>query len=200
LEEVFGCRVVNEYGAAEVGIIGFECADGGIHITSENVYLEVLRDGGPAEEGEVGEVVVTGLRNHAMPLIRYKLGDLAIPSKEYCPCGRELPLIKSIEGRDNDIVVTSAGKILHSEIFAYINRNLIKEGYHIREFKIIQNAKDMLRVLVPRDTRDNTLLALRQQIKKHIGSDMRILVEHVDEIPRERSGKVRYFVSELPRP
>ena len=200
LEEVFGCRVVNEYGAAEVGIIGFECPDGGIHIANENVYLEVLRDGRPAKEGEVGDVVVTGLRNHAMPLIRYKLGDLAaVPSKEHCPCGRGLPLIKSLAGRDNDMVVTAEGKILHSEIFAYINRDLIKDGHRIREFKIIQTAKDLLRVLVPKDTGDNTLFALQQQIKRHIGWDMRIQVEHVDEIPRERSGKVRYFVSELPR-
>jgi phenylacetate-CoA ligase len=198
LEEVFGCKVINEYGAAEVGIIGFECPEGSIHITSENVYLEVLKDGTAVEEGEVGEVVVTGLRNRAMPLIRYTLGDLAVLTQEYCLCGRQSPLIKSIEGRNNDKIVTENGRVLHSELFAYINRDLIEQGFLLKEFKIIQETKKKLKVLVPKNTEKHTLVALRQQVKRHIGMEMQVVIDLVDTIPREKSGKVRYCVSELP--
>lgn len=197
IEIAFGCKVANEYGAAEVGIIAFECPEGSMHITAENVYLELLNNGVFAKEGEPGEVVVTGLRNYAMPLIRYKLGDVASYSGETCPCGRGLPVLKSIQGRDNDMVVSPNGKVIHSEVFAYINRDLIKQGFLIREFKIVQKAKDELKVLVLKDTKENALLALQEQIHRHIGKGMQINIEYVDDVPREKSGKVRYFTSEL---
>lgn len=197
LGEVFGCSVVNEYGAAEVGIIGFECPDGRIHITAENVYLEVLRQGKPVKEGEVGEVVVTGLRNLAMPLIRYRIGDLAVLSSSSCPCGRGLQVLESLQGRDNDMIKTPEGKAVHSEVFAYINRDLIKNGFLVREFKIIQNAKNRLRVLVSRETEESALVALEKQIRKYVGPCMQIAIEQVERVPAEKSGKIRYVTSEL---
>ncbi len=198
LEEVFGCKIANEYGAAEAGIIAFECPQGGVHITSENVYVEILRNGKPTEkEGETGEVVVTELHNYAMPLIRYKLGDLAAFSGRQCPCGRELPLLQSMQGRSNDMVVTPEGKILHSEVFSYINRDLISKGFLIKEFKIIQELKDELNVLVIHSTSEAAVNALRKQIEKHVGQGMEIRVSTMDSIPLEKSGKMRYFVSKV---
>jgi phenylacetate-CoA ligase len=197
LEEVFGCKVANEYGTAEVGIIAFECPHGGMHITSENVYVELLRNGQPVKEGQTGEVVVTGLRNYAMPLIRYKLGDLATRSAKSCPCGRGLPLLESIQGRDNDMVVTSNGNVLHSEIFAYINRDLIEEGFLVKEFKITQKARDKLKVLVLKGVKENVIEAMRRKIEERVGGNIKIDFEPVEKIPLEKSGKVRYFTSEL---
>jgi phenylacetate-CoA ligase len=118
-------------------------------------------------------------------------------SGENCPCGRAAQLLQSIEGRDNDVIITSEGQVVHSEILAYINRDLLKKGFLISEYKIIQKAVDELRVLVPRETEERALFALRRQIRAHTGQEMRIGIELTDEIPRERSGKVRYFVSEL---
>jgi phenylacetate-CoA ligase len=197
LEKVFGCRAINEYGAAEVGIIAFECPEGGIHITSENVFLEILADGKPVKDGEMGEVVITGLRNYGMPLIRYRLGDLATISYEKCSCGRGLPLLKSINGRDNDLVICENGKVMHSEIFAYINRDLIRRGVVVREFKIIQSASGGLRILVEKQTDQGAVEALGDAVRRHVDNDVVINFEFVNRIPAEKSGKVRYFVSEM---
>jgi phenylacetate-CoA ligase len=198
LEDVFGCKIVNEYGAAEAGIIAFECPQGGVHLTSENVYVEILRNGKPTEkEGEIGEVVLTELHNYALPLIRYKLGDLAVSSSRQCPCGRALPLLESIQGRSNDLVVTPEGKSLHSEVFSYINRDLMSQGFLIKEFKIIQELKDKLNVLVTHSASEAAVNALKKQIKKHVGQGMEIGISAVDSIPLEKSGKMRYFISKV---
>ncbi len=102
-EKVFGCRVYSCYGANEVGLIAAECtAASGLHVNADSLIVEVLKDGQPASPGEQGEIVVTGLLNGAMPIIRYRLGDLGVLSDEICSCGRTLPLLRSVEGRTVD--------------------------------------------------------------------------------------------------
>jgi len=132
-----------------------------------------------------------------MPLIRYRIGDLAVLSSSSCPCGRGLPVLESLQGRDNDMVKTPEGKAVHSEVFAYINRDLIKNGFLVREFKIIQNAKNRLRVLVSRETEESALVALEKRIRKYVGPCMQIAIEQVERVPAEKSGKIRYVTSEL---
>lgn len=195
ISSVFDCPVANEYGCAEFGIIAFECPKNHLHITSENIYLEIIN---PDEQG-VGEVIITGLRNQAMPLIRYQLDDLAKIDTSPCNCEITLPRLKIMAGRNNDIIKTPEGKILHSEILAYINRNLEKKGYGLKEFKIIQKAIDLLLVLLVKDNQQEEKIAelLTEQIRNNISSQMIVNFEFVEKIPLEKSGKARYFVSEI---
>ena len=90
IEGVCGCKVTNRYGCEEVSLIACECErHEGLHVNSDGVFVEILRDGRPAQPGEAGQVVVTDLTNRAMPIIRYQVGDVAVASDRLCPCGRE---------------------------------------------------------------------------------------------------------------
>src|SRR5262249_8028755 len=113
IEEVFACRVTNRYGCEEVSLIACECErHEGLHVNADNLLVEVLRDGRPAAPGEPGSVVVTDLSNRAMPLLRYQVGDVAVATDRLCPCGRGLPLLERIEGREADYVVTPSGRLI----------------------------------------------------------------------------------------
>ena len=100
--DTFACPVLNEYGARDAGILGYECRCGHLHITAENCILEVVDPVTlePAAPGQSGLVVTTDLNNLAMPRLRYLLGDTATLSPEAkCPCGITLPTIQSLDGR-----------------------------------------------------------------------------------------------------
>src|SRR5690606_22120872 len=100
ISEHFGCRVVDEYGCTESGIIAFECPEGNRHIAGHNLYVEIIdpATGKVVPTGEHGEVVITELHARAMPIIRYRVGDLARISTEKCRCGRATPVIADIVG------------------------------------------------------------------------------------------------------
>ncbi|MFO0842181.1 MAG: hypothetical protein U0797_07230 [Gemmataceae bacterium] len=113
LERVFGCRVFNRYGCREVSVIASECeAHQGLHVMAEGLYVEVETPAGPARPGEVGSVLVTDLLNPAMPLIRYRIGDMASWAAGPCPCGRHLPRFEKVAGRVTDFLVGADGRLV----------------------------------------------------------------------------------------
>src|SRR5258707_1233614 len=114
IERAFGCPVTNRYGCEEVSLIACECErHGGLHVNADGIYLEVVRtDGTPAEPGEAGSLLVTDLVNRAMPLLCYQVGDVGALSERRCACGRGLPLLDRLEGREADYVVTPRGQLV----------------------------------------------------------------------------------------
>jgi len=204
IESVFGCRIIEEYGACEAGVIAFECPQGAMHITMENVYLEILNENGrPVAPGEVGEVIVTELNNCAMPFIRYRIGDMAtyISEEEKCECGRSLPLIGKIIGRALDTAVTPEGKLVHAHVFNFVIRNAIIHGADIKEFKIIQkNARLLLiKIVSPKNLDEEHRSYITAKITGFMGEGIEIEFEQVKNIPLEKSGKFSFFVSEIPQ-
>ncbi|MFQ6083733.1 MAG: phenylacetate--CoA ligase family protein [Candidatus Aminicenantia bacterium] len=200
LKKFFQCPVANEYGACEVGIIAFECPRESMHITSENIYIEVVdEDNVPREPTYEGKIIVTSLRNFGFPIIRYELGDVVVLSERECTCGIRLPLLEKINGRTSDFVLTNAGKKIHSEFFSYLNRELITRGYILREFKIVQKKKNELIVfLLKNENLDKQVeYFISDMIKKHIDSSMAVKFEYIEKIDLEKSGKKRYFVNEI---
>src|SRR5262249_53713471 len=106
IEQVFDCPVTNRYGCEEVSLIASECElHQGLHINADSVYCEVTG-------GSHGKLLVTDLTNRAMPLIRYQIGDVVVGSDRVCRCGRGLPVLERIEGREADYVLTPSGSLI----------------------------------------------------------------------------------------
>jgi phenylacetate-CoA ligase len=101
ISSIFNTEVFHYYATNECGLIAWECKEhSGYHINSDNVIVEFIKeDGTYAKAGEEGEIVLTNLNSYTMPFIRYRIGDIGIPSDEKCPCERNLPLMKMLTGR-----------------------------------------------------------------------------------------------------
>ncbi len=193
---VFGCPVANGYGGRDAGFIAHECPEGGMHLTAEDLVVEIIdRDGHVLPAGQVGEVVVTHLATRDFPFIRYRTGDVAAIGTEPCACGRGLPVLQEIQGRTTDFVVAADGTVMHGLALVYILRDL--PG--VRQFKIIQESRLETRVLLVTDpTFDTSMLdAIPIRFRARLGDAVQVAVEQVEDIPPERSGKFRYVVSRV---
>ena len=194
IEKAFGCKVFDQYGCAEMACFIYQCEHGRYHSAPEYGVVEVVDDEGrnlPA--GEVGHFILTGLLNVAMPLVRYKIGDMGSLSAEACPCGRNHPVIGSLLGRADDLIETPEGH--------FIGRMdpLFKGLTGIAAAQIIQREIDRLDVLV--EVGDGFSKEVSEQLKNNIrervGPSMRIDIVEVEHIPRSKNGKLRAVVSEL---
>jgi phenylacetate-coenzyme A ligase PaaK-like adenylate-forming protein len=197
IEAVFGCPVTNRYGCEEVSLIACECSEHrGLHVNADSVLVETIADGRPARPGELGAIVVTDLSNFAMPLIRYQVGDMGVLSDRECLCGRGLPLLESIEGREADYVVTAAGQMI-SGISLTENFAVLVPG--VAQIQIVQEAVDGFLFRIVRDSAwgPASELKIAELVTERFGSATRSRCEFVDVIPREPSGKYRFCISHV---
>lgn len=196
IEEAFRCPVRETYGMSEMLTNASECAAGRLHLWPEVGLTEVVDGDVALEPGHLGDLVLTGLLNPTMPLIRYRVGDrgsLADPG-EPCPCGRTLPVLERIDGRSDDVLITTDGR--------RVGRldPVFKSDFHIAEAQIIQFAPDRLTVkYVPASGLESQELEdLAQRLRDRLGP-MKIQFERVDRIPRGANGKFRAVVNAMPR-
>lgn len=196
IEQVFGCRVANGYGGRDAGFIAHECPSGSMHLTAEDIIVEIVDPAGnPAPTGEAGEIVVTHLATRDFPFIRYRTGDIGVLDDQPCACGRGLPLLKEIQGRATDFVVAQDGTMIHGLALVYVVRDL--PG--VKEFKIIQENLDLTRVFLVTEASFQTesVQTIIAGFKRRLGKDVEIQVEHLASIPKEASGKFRYIISKV---
>jgi phenylacetate-CoA ligase len=199
IEEAFGCRVFDKYGAREFSGIAYECdAHNGHHVVAEGYIVEILRDGKPVAPGEVGEIVITDLNNTCLPFIRYRLGDLgtAVDPDFACSCGRGLPLVGAIEGRVQSIIQGTDGQYLPGSFFSHY----LKEFDHaIQRFQVVQERPRAITFQVVKGGRysDDVLEEVLATFRRHLGDDMQIDVEFVDNVQMVRTGKRLASVSKL---
>ncbi|ODT70099.1 MAG: capsule biosynthesis protein CapK [Nitrosomonadales bacterium SCN 54-20] len=196
ISKTFGCPVANGYGGRDAGFIAHECPKGGMHITAEDIIVEIVdRQGVPLPCGEAGEIVVTHLSTGEFPFIRYRTGDIGILDDGVCLCGRGLPLIREIQGRSTDFVVAQDGTVMHGLALIYILRDLPE----IRSFKIIQESLATTRVCVVTESglTSETAAKIEWEFKARLGKEVDIQIEELAEIPAEKSGKFRYVVSKV---
>jgi phenylacetate-CoA ligase len=194
-EDVFDCPVVDEYGSSENGIIAFQCEKGNMHIMSDHLCVEFLDDKNqPVAEGMPGRIVITDLSGHAMPLIRYDIGDVGKYSSQKCNCGVHLPLMKMVEGRKEDFILKQNGDLVHA---AYLCYTLKEDSVH--EFKMYQKSADWVHVQIVKSPSftSKSERSLENNLRSELGDKLRITFEYKERIPREKSGKLRYFVSEI---
>lgn len=195
ISQVFGCPVANGYGGRDAGFIAHECPSGGMHLTAEDVIVELVDpQGQPVPVGQAGEIVVTHLATSDFPFIRYRTGDVAVMDDRRCACGRGLPMLKEIQGRTTDFVVTAEGTVMHGLALIYILRDL--PG--LRSFKVVQHSRLKSEVLlVPEAGFDQAaaFAKITEGFKRRLGPAVEVELKVVDAIAPEKSGKFRYIVS-----
>jgi len=196
IARVFGCRVANGYGGRDAGFIAHECPEGGMHLTAEDILLELVdAQGQPVPAGQAGEIVVTHLATRDFPFIRYRTGDVAVLDDKRCACGRGLPVLREIQGRSTDFVTAANGTVMHGLALIYIIRDL--SG--VEAFKVVQESLTHTRVLlVPGPGFDPACKAqIVAGFQRRLGGEVQVDVDCVDTIPPEKSGKFRYIVSHV---
>ena len=196
IESAFECPVMDYYGSAETVVFAPQCRLGAYHFSPLLGIAEVLDEAGqPARPGQVGKLVCTTLSNRAMPLVRYEIGDDAVPLEGPCPCGSALDGVREIIGRHDDTIMTPDGRAVGRM------DHIFKGVTGIQECQIVQEAGDLLRLLLVADAgfdaRQEALL--RHNARARLTDAVRVEISRVREIPRSRAGKFRGVVSWLDR-
>src|SRR5215204_4636721 len=196
ISSTFNCPVANGYGGRDSGFIAHECPQGGMHILSDGMLVEIVGPGGrPVEAGESGEIVVTDLYSEEAPFIRYATGDIGIASSLSCPCGRALPLLEQIEGRSNDLVVAPDGRLINSLALIYPLRGI--EG--IEQYRIAQTKVDSFHVQMAcsSEFRKEGEERIRSGWEQLLRAPVQVTFEYVPRIPPDPRGKFRHVISEV---
>jgi phenylacetate-CoA ligase len=187
IQSAFGCRVFNGYSLGELVAYASECPLGSLHVSTEYGAIELV-------DGTVGkEIVATGLINRAMPLVRYRTGDLAVAATAPCECGRSLPVLAELEGRADDVVHTPEGSVVGPAPMSLAFQRVPR----LRRAQVHQSGPEAIQVLIEPaegfDDDDQRFLDL--ELRKRLGSSLRIDYERVSELPRTSGGKERLIVS-----
>jgi phenylacetate-CoA ligase len=185
--KAFGKKIVSEYGAAETGIIAFECPNGNMHINEENVIVE---------QDENGEIIVTNLNSFSFPIIRYALGDkVKISSFEKCSCGRQSDIIEEIEGRVGKKIIGFSNQYPSLTLY-YIFKNLAL-NYNIQlQYQGFQCKKGVLDLRFPIVINEQVQQLILGECKNYFNDDMNVNIVYPYEIHTKKS-KLRDFISEL---
>jgi len=193
LREFFGCRVVDEYGCSEAGILACECEEGTRHLVPIAAYTEVLVDSETERDRpDRGRVVLTDLYGDSDLFRKYALNDMATLSRSAdCPCGRDLPVLEVVSGRLDSFIRTPDGNKVYDAVLAYsVPREIV-------QFQVVQTAVDCLEasVVVASDAETSKVIEkCRRCWVEAIGCRMKIRMQVVDGISRSPGGKLRYFV------
>lgn len=194
ITKAFGAPVSDLYGNTEqAGRLG-QCEIGnGYHDFVEHSVVEILN---PDHNG-FGEMVATSLINYAMPLLRYRTGDMARLTGEGCACGRGLRLIGGLEGRKQDVAFMKDGTPLSLTAFFFAVH--VPEMSQVRKIQFQQDVPGQLRALVVRGGNYNpgACEKMLSSMNQNLPRPFEIEICHVDDIPCTNSGKHRFFVSNV---
>jgi len=189
----FNCNVFDYYGSAERTCDIQTCDKGSYHIIPEYGITELI----PTDQPDTGRcrIISTGFWNKAMPLIRHDMNDIVVKSERACPCGRQFPVIKSILGREGDIIKTPSGK----EFGAAILTHLLYGTDHIAESQIIQDSIDhiIINYIPTNKFTAKDLDIFEKLIERHLPTELKVDIKQVERIKRTESGKLKPIVSYL---
>lgn len=192
IRQAFGAPVFQHYGQVE-GIANFsECELGQLHVDEDFSHVEFVPTAGGSG---TCRVVGTNWTNPAFPLIRYDCGDLATPVDGNCKCGRPGRLVEGVDGRKEDFLILPSG--------ARVGRldHIFKDLVRIREAQVYQREPGQVVFRVVKgDGYDSTgeEQRLLSEARTRLGNEMRIDIEYCESIPRTRSGKLRFVISDMP--
>lgn len=201
LEGAFQCRVYSWYGHTEIAALAGECEKSTYyHVFPEYGYVELInKDGEPVrDDNEMGEIVATGLNNFAMPFIRYRTMDLAVPANDKCECRRNYPLLKRVEGRLQELVVTKDKRFI--TLTALIFAQHFEAFSRVKEMQLIQEKEGELVVRIVKSPQYSNVdqQEILSKMQRAVGGGLEINFDYVDHIPRTQSGKYKFLIQKLP--
>lgn len=190
--------VIDVYSAQEVGIIALQCpANDGYHVQAETIFVEVVDERGEAcRPGQTGRVLVTPLNNYAMPLLRYEIGDWAELGGP-CPCGRGLPVLRRILGRErNALLVAPTGE----RYWPAFGSRKLPELAPIVQHQFVQKSLQRIeaRLVTARPLTRKEERSLRAYLLANLPYPFELRFTYFDEIPRNGAGKFEDFICEVP--
>lgn len=192
-KEVYHCKTFDGWSGVEACGLISECEQGSLHISPDAGLIEVLDETmKPVKPGMVGNVYCTGFLNYDQPLIRYAIGDQIILSEKKCLCGRQMPVVKEIIGRVEDVIIGKDGRRM-------VRFHGIFNGLHsVKKAQVIQQSTDEILVKVVTDHSlqriDEQLI--RSRMRSQLG-DINLIIEEVGDIPLNKNGKFQAVVSML---
>lgn len=187
LESVFGCKVYDQYASSEGAPFVTECEYQRLHMELASGVFEHF-------EKESTEVLVTSFTTHGTPLIRYQIGDAMVLTDQEtsnCPCGNSAPIVKEIQGRKTDFLYTSEGVKVSAATVSGLFKNL---GSAVIKTQVIQNEIHEITILLEVDKKKYLPIydkQLTEEFQRRFGVGTRLMIKHVDELPKEKSGKFR---------
>ena len=196
IEKAFGCKIYNFYSSSEGAPFVTQCPAGRMHLNPESGIIEFLRsDGTQAEPGEEAEMVVTSFFQRTLPLIRYRIGDTGVLAEDQtCPCGRQMPVVKCIGGRESDTLNTTERGSIGS---AGLSTVFYKIPSRLKASQLEQIGTDsfVFRYVPLNEFLDeNEKSIVLAQFKSRLGSSVDISIQVVDEISKSSNGKSRLII------
>lgn len=190
IERSFSSRVHDKYGSREFSGIAYQCKESPYHhVQDESYIVEILVEGRPAKPGELGEIVITDLNNFSVPLIRYRIGDMAYAVEQLpCKCGRSQTLIGDIAGRTQALVACSNGVWLPGTFFAHFFKDF---NWCISQYQVFQReiGEITLRIVSNGAFLEEEKSKISELLSQYVGESTKINFEIVDEIPLLATGK-----------
>jgi phenylacetate-CoA ligase len=199
IEKVFGAPLRDTYAGYELGMIAWECPNGGTyHVCDDNVIVEVMKSdkvSRAVEPGESGSLIGTSLHFAAMPMIRYQLGDIVTRGPTRCACGAPFTTLSAIQGRSNDFFPLPDGRVLHPYLIGSAVWKPSLQWMH--QYQVIQERRDSvsMRIVPLRQPAPADVAELRRVIEELLGPLVEVNLEFVDDIPEEPNGKFRIYRS-----
>ncbi len=197
LEKQFQVPIINEYGASELDLIAFQNPKGDFQVNSETLFVEIVDDNNqPVPNGIEGRIIITSLYNKAHPFIRYDVGDIGVLSEEST---LKKPLLKKLIGRTNDIAKLPSGKVVPGLTFYYVTKSVIEDDGNITELIVRQTKIDTFEIdYVGKETLSRKRTEnIQKALDLYLEPGLHIIFNKFDKIERQKSGKLKQFVSRL---
>lgn len=198
VQDVLKVKLVDTYSARELGYIALQCSEHEhYHVQSENVFVEILNDQNePCAVGEPGRVIVTALHNFSSPLIRYVVGDYAIPGED-CLCGRTLPVMQRILGRQRNVLKLPDGR----KIWPSFTSNGIRlmDLFAGGQFQVIQKSLSDIHINLANISpfTPEQEAAMQSQLELVFGYPFKFVFNYLEKIERGPGGKFEDFKCEV---
>lgn len=182
----FGRKITSEYGAAEAGIIAFECPHGHMHINMETAIVEEIDN----------EIIVTNLVSKSFPIIRYKLGDYVdVDWNTHCPCGMAHPIIKDVLGRVGKVIY-GVSETYPSLTLYYVFKNLAMSHNLVFNYQAIQKKRGELELAIENDVSAGHRVLLEREFEKYFADDIDVTIRGNMDL-KSSAKKKADFVSEI---